>query len=652
VSPEKNSNKSEQNKFNLFVYGSLRDSGILKSVCGYGFALDSAKIDDETLAAELAFLPNHKRISPDNVYYYAVKDPASRIEGFIIYDLPQTALAEIDKYEGKRYYREIVQVNTAKGIVDAAAYLVSSYAMKKRFGDRFHLNLIHELWLRKRIEDFIDKHTRPGEKSDDAELERKAQRELLSTTERDLIISHYRSDPISDYFLEHELNRPRPTIKNLYSDSQAQPYIRNYLILVIKQVLLNQLEVRIYQQYRFELEHLQTSKRYFNRVMSLLIALQMMNNNLPAVDLIVEKGLSILPYTNNDLIDFVKYAINASKSLYDPRVVKAQLNRIRYNAQPGLVPIGAELELSNMGAATIEPLRSQKKAKDPIYNGFKYFADFNLNVLSWKLGGYIDDHSGSVEVADKTGFLELAPGRLNIAGELSRPATSDPWVLSQLIQEITNFYHNVKPHSLHLSFQLRKRHVENQKKLSIGFIKCLLVLGGGLQTNERGQMYISRITREEIIQKEGDKEILIFTKSSKRQWYRSEDDIGDKTPPHVITRVQQYKFIRLEKRANYEPLILCLKGLQLSCNPADYMTFEDVEKSSVCRQEYEELKSWAFKPEPISPQIIGKFINAVEEGLMNEGRKRPIHKLHYINWALNTIESQLKAFNSQLGVIS
>ena len=47
--------------------------------------------------------------------------------------------------------------------VEAQAYLVTTESMRKHFGDRFHVNLIHELWLRKRIEQFLKKRTRPGE---------------------------------------------------------------------------------------------------------------------------------------------------------------------------------------------------------------------------------------------------------------------------------------------------------------------------------------------------------------------------------------------------------------------------------------------------------------------------------------------------------
>ena len=337
-------------------------------------------------------------------------------------------MAEIDKYEGKRYERETVRVTTAHGLVAAQAYLVSHEAMKKHFGDRFHVNLIHELWLRKRIDRFLKKRTRPGDKSIDAELERLAERELLATTERDLVITHYRSDAVSDYFLAHELNRPRPSIKPLYSDAQAVKFINNYLALVVKQVLLNQLDERIQANFRFELEHMRSSERYFKRSVSLLIALQIINNNTSAVEMIVKQCLQTMPYEKHDLIDYVKYAVRAARSLFDARVVEANLNAIRSNFQPGLVPLGCEVELSNVGAAVVEPDATPAEKIDPVYDCFRYFCDFQLDILTWKLGGYIDDNSGSTDRARHQGFLELAPGRLNVALELSRPATACPWL--------------------------------------------------------------------------------------------------------------------------------------------------------------------------------------------------------------------------------
>jgi len=645
-----------EDKVNLFIYGSLRDRRILQSVSGLSFTKKASKINDETLFAEPALLPHYRRVSPDNVYFYAVATPSSRIEGLVIHDVPAWAMAEIDKYEGKRYKRETVRVNTAKGPVEAQAYLVTPDSMEQHFGDRFHVNLIHELWLRKRIEKFLKKHTRPGERTVDAESERRADRELLATTERDLVMSHYGTDAVSDYYLEHELDRPRPSIKLLYDDPQARPFIGNYLSLVIKQVLLNQLDERIQSRYRFELERMRTSERYFKRSISLLVALQMINANSTAVDLVVEKCLQTMPYGKYDLIDYVKYAVRAAKSMFDTRVIHAKLDRIRSNLQPGLVPLGTEIELSNLGPAAVEPQRSIQKMFDEVYDGFKYFYDFRLDVLSWKLGGYIDDHTGSTDQARRSGFLELAPGRLNIAGELSRPATADPWLLNQLIHEIVNFY-DVSPHSLHLSFQLRKKQFGNQQILPLGFVKCLLVLGGGPEQKGAGRLWVSRMGYDEITQysrrftsqsEEAGGEELVFARTSKRRWYLGVDALANKSPAQATTYVQQYKFIRLEKRANYEPLILCLKGLQLAYNPGDYLTVEQLRSSRRLQQQYDQLKAWAAEPTEISPQTISRFVKTVQDGLMNEGHRHPVHKLHYIDWVLSAIDVQLRMFNKQL----
>ena len=632
-------------KVNLFIYGSLRDPHIFDSVCGMSFTHKRRKVNRETLFAEPAFLPGHKRVSPDNVYYYAVATPGSKIEGYVIHDLPAEVMAIIDKYEGKRYQREMVKVHTAKGWVEAQSYLVSVESMRRHFGDRFRVNLIHELWLRKRIERFLTKRRRPGDKSIDAELERLAVRELLGTTERDLVITHYRRDAVSDYYLEHELDRPIPSVKPLFQDSTAEKYLRNYLALVVKQVLLNQLEERIRANFRFELEHMKSSERYFKRAMSLLMALQIINNNSSSVDMIVMQSLQVMTFRRHDLIDYVKYAVRAARSLFDARVAEANLNSIRSHFQPGLVPMGCEIELSNVGAAVVDPDATPAEKEDPVYDCFRYFCDFQLDVLSWKLGGYIDDHSGSGDRTRRQGFLEFAPGRLNVLLELSRPTTACPWLLNQLINEITIFY-GIRPHSLHLSFQMRRRHLVRQKPLPLGFVKCLLVLGGGTEINKMGRLWVSRMEHDEITREQFGEE-LVFARTSERRWFVGATELGDRTPPVATTNVKQYKFIRLEQRTNYEPLIMCLKGLQLGYNPADYLTAEQLKKSPKLRREYEELKTWAASPDEISHRTIGKFMQTIRKGLMNEAHRKPAHQPHYIEWALAAIEMRLRSFNEQ-----
>ena len=64
-----------------------------------------------------------------------------------------------------------------------------------------------------------------------------------------------------------------------------------------------------------------------------------------------------------------------------------------------------------------------------------------------------------------------------------------------------------------------------------------------------------------------------------------------------MTCIQQYKFIRLDKHANYEPLIMCLKGLQLEYNPGEYLTAEQMAASPRLARGYRELKEWSLRPD-------------------------------------------------------
>lgn len=628
---------------NLFVYGSLREPSIFESVCGYRFSLKpSVAKHGNSLRAELAMLPGFRRVSPDNVYYYAIADETTKLQGFLIYEVPRAAMQVIDKYEGKFYECERVMVNTAEGPTQAVAYLASTKSMRKRFGDRFHVNLIHELWLRKRIEKFFHSHTRPGEKSIDADIERHARRELLGTTERDLVISHLGHDAVSDYFLEHELNRPCPSFKHLQGKKEAEPYFDSYLALLIKQALLNHLEAMIYGRFRFELDRLSSNQRYYSRNLSLLTALRMINSNHRTVDLILQRGLETMPAGPSfDLIDYVKYAVSAAESTFDPRMLKADLQMIRNNLQPGLTPMGTELELSNVGYRAIHKSIANQ---DPLFDGFRFFGDFGLDILGWKLGGYIDDHSG-VHAKDQRGFLELAPGRLNTLGEISKPVTADPWVLNQMIREITAFY-PVNPHSLHLSFQLRRNQIGKQTVLPLSFVKCLFVLGGGIESARSGRLWISRLFNEEIERNKYGEE-LMFARTSKRRPHLSSDPFESKETKKPVW-IHQYKFIRLEKRANYEPLIMALKGIQIAMNPGDYLTADQLASTQRLRNEYEELKQWAANPNPIARTTKGRFLDAIYDGLMHEAHNKPYHKRHYIDWAIGAIDLQIRLFNQRI----
>jgi hypothetical protein len=636
---------TEEKFYHLFVYGSLREPTIFESICGLSFTLKPSYVDEpKVLFAELAMLDGFRRVSPDDVYFYAIKEAAAKIQGFVIHNIPAQAMAVIDRYEGKMYTRDTVTVNTAHGPFTAQAYLNRHRDMKKHFGDRFHVNLIHELWLRKRIENFFARHTRPGEVSHEADVERRARRELVGTTERDLVVSHLGHQAVSDFYLEHELDRPVPSIRDLCENEQVRPYIANYLSLVIRQVLLNQFEHQLQFRFRFELNQMVNSMRYYTRTVSLLIALRMLNANATAVELVLKRYLETMPPTGqHDLLDYVKYAVSAADNLFDERVARSVMHAVRNNLQGGLIPMGAEMEFSNLGYRAVMKNVSDK---DAVFDGFRWFNKFALDVLTWKAGGYIDDHSGEF-AAGRCGFFEVAPGRLNIAGELSKPAAGDPWVLSQLIREMVAFY-PIGPHSLHLSFQLRKNQIGHQTVLPLNFVKCLFVLGGGTQISNTGQVFVTRMSQDEIRQDRYGEE-LVFARTSKRMCNLSTlDEADSELQFQPVSIIQQYKFIRLAGRANYEPLIMALKGLQLSINPGDYLTSAQLASNPRLQGEYEELKDWAAKPALVSQQMQREFLDTIRQGLAREGHHKAYHKLHYIDWALGAIEMQIQLFNEQI----
>jgi hypothetical protein len=601
-------------------------------------------VDGQTLFAEPAFLSGYRKISPDGVYYYAVPAPASRIEGLVIHDVPLSAFERIDLYEGGHYSRDTITVHTANGPIKAQAYLVSTQSMARRFGDRFHVNLIHELWLRKRIGRFISRLAKQGQRSEVAALEKAAIRQLLGTAERDLVIAHYGTSSISDYYVQRQFERPVPSIAHIKADPLARPYARNYLRLVLKQVMLNELDDRIQTRYRFQIEQMSGSARFYKRTLSLLAALQIMNTHDRQVEEIVERGLDLMPIEGSDLIDYVKYGIRAGRRFFEIRLIKDTLDWIASNRQGGLTPLGFEMELCNLGHKAICSDVSTLPGADPIYDGFRYFFDFELDVLAWRLGAYIDDHSGSFERARRCGFLELAPGRLTITGDLSRPATADPWVVNQLISQLVQFF-EVRPHSLHISLQLRQSQVGQQKVLPLGFAMCLLALGGGLEVRPGGGYWLTRLARREIVQPTPEEE-LVFARTSKRKWhYGLEEGIRVRT----TTYVQQYKFIRLDENTNYEPLILCLKGLQMAYNPGDYLTAIQLRNDPGLKKDYQELCRWASSPYPIPGGQIAAFLEIVYAGLSNERHKRPAHNLHYLDWVMSRLAEQLYGFNRLIG---
>ena len=273
--------------------------------------------------------------------------------------------------------------------------------------------------------------------------------------------------------------------------------------------------------------------------------------------------------------------------------------------------MGLEIQLH-----TIEPgdIHRAVENADPIFDAFHYFNDFAMEILGWKMGSHADIRQG---------FLDLAPGRLSPSGDIARPVTADPWILNQIIREITSFF-PVRPHALHLSFQLRRNQIGRKRVLQLNIAQCLLALGGGFALDRDGQA--PRFAQ---------------TRNYQTHLFATED-------LNKPVFVHQYRLTRLEKQADYEPLIMALKGIQVAMNPADTLTAEHLAANSELRDEYEAQKDWTTHPTPIDSTTKKDFLDTVRDGLMHEAHRKPYHQPPYIDRILMAIDSQIRLFNQRI----
>jgi len=349
----------------------------------------------------------------------------------------------------------------------------------------------------------------------------------------------------------------------------------------------------------------------------------------------------------HDLLDIVAWTIHAAELLYDDRLAGVVFHWLRENLQGGLLPLGAELEFSNVGHAVVANYDTGPGTKDEVFDGFRYFRDFALPALSWKLGGHLDDHQVHEPNQCLRGFLEFSPGAFSIEPKLSMPATKNPWLLAQLIHQILHFY-PVKPHSLHLSIQLLRQHSEPGGILPLDFAKCLLALGGDLQAGPDGRLVVSRIVGNEIGSPQHKNGLMFARLSRRRATAENQEEEPTLLRPTRSTRIQQFKFMRLSDQINYETLILTLKGLQLALDLGDYITPAQLKAHPHLAGELEELFCWSQHPKSIGPKVVGRFCATVFEGLSKERHGKLAHKNTYVQWALDRIASQIAEFNKKL----
>ncbi|MGB2820315.1 MAG: gamma-glutamylcyclotransferase family protein [Phycisphaerae bacterium] len=632
--------------FNLFIYGTLMNPEVFRAVTGLRLKRRKSEADGiDSFHARRAVLHGYKKISPDHTYLYAVPEPQGRIRGYLVGPLPTHRMAALRHYEGRNYSRRTVTVQTGTGSEQAVAFLGNLKQLAHAFGYDFHDRYKQEVLLEEKIEAALLEAER-HQLSKTERVARRAVGELHGATIRDLKRRHFEAGGISDYAIRQSLmDEPLPDFSRIVDDPEAEALAPNYLAMVIRQVIFNQFEERIRRDFRYELDRLTCGPEYYEHTISSLAALRSLNGQPDPLEAIVGNGLRDLSFRDSHLVDFVQWSVKAADGLYDQHLAEHHIDYIRRHKGQGYMPMGAELEFSNIGHSVIHDPQG-RAIRDARYDGFLYFPDFGLDVLTWKLGGHVDDHHDKASHDPRRGFFEVAMGNLSVKANISKPLTDDPWLLNQLIHEARSFY-KIAPHSVHISLQLRKQQRPVQDRLlPMAAMKCLFAIAGDPVRLPSGQVQIRRLISDEIITAEPTPHML-FSQISRRHSGESEESYPPVRTPHAGGRyVQQFKFLRLAPEVNYEPIVLALKGLQISCRPGSFMTAGQYESSARHRRCFEQLLAWGAEPRALGDEETGGFLDAVRKGLCTERRGKAAHSGAYIAWAVDQLQAVLASFNA------
>jgi len=267
------------------------------------------------------------------------------------------------------------------------------------------------------------------------------------------------------------------------------------------------------------------------------------------------------------------------------------------HSQPGKTPIGVELEFSNLGRFATFDKPFKGGLKDLLFHNMHYYEAFFLDDVSWRLGGYLDSHIRGRSLlslprigAQPGGFYEYSLVRLDYPRSFSMPLSMDPGLVALYIDEVINFVSEIKPHSLHINFE---KIVFGEIKPQLEDYLCLMLLGGDLGRNEKGEWCERRLANNEL------RGVI------QRRKHRPSEG---QTAKEVI----EYAFLRLwapgDRDYGYYPVLMAFKGFQYGYN-----------MDLSCRDQVQGMLAWAHNPLALSDVAINRFIETIESGWELEG---------------------------------
>jgi gamma-glutamylcyclotransferase (GGCT)/AIG2-like uncharacterized protein YtfP len=607
----------------LFVYGSLNEEHNLRLIIG------------QKLPAQKATLLNHRKIMPKGGFAFAVPWRGNKIDGHLLSGVTPALLSKLDDYEveGEMFKRTIVTVQSGDEIVEAYAYIGQPKGLKPYFKKGFQNRDRIEEYVQRSVDRYIARKPKPDMILDRELLPIRVTKELLSEEIHSLLLQYFREDGLPPFIIQHELEQANlPDLHWIADEPAVSKYADNYISLTVKFMIFNQLEEKFRNDYR---DKVHVSDAYFMHTLSALMALRTLTSQNQQVQLaLLQLGIDhydpALHYT-----DYAVAAIFIADELYHQCRPDEIVAWVQQNRQIGISTLGCELEFSNVGGHA----PYCQEGEDPAFDSFYYFYDFDLMRRGWKMGAHVDDHGFLTSSDVRTrGFLEIAFGRYKLLGDVAKPATEDPWVLSQLIDLAIRFI-QIKPHSLHISIGIDPA-VPFKPITNPDFLLCLLLLGGDLRQDADGILREMRIHNNEIFLKDRG---LFLSRLNRHHQYPEDNQ---------WSFVVEYQFPRLIYDSDYQPLIMALKGFQYEANPYPFKDAPDCP----CQDYYNELevmlRAWADHPQPVSEQSISEFLQIVDKGLLKEAgivggtyKKYVSDILKKIKENLNRKNKRIKGFN-------
>lgn len=609
------------NKINLFVYGTLTNEAYVKIITG------------KTFQRKKAVLPSFRKITPAGGFPYIKPFSNVFVNGYILLDVDEAALKKLDEYEdeGFLYRRTPVKFWMDGKMISGQTYVGNVENLKQYYHSRIDAKKRVEKHLEAKAEKVLQDEIKARGLLDIIGLNTRVLKELKGQAVESVILAALDGVRQPDSLLMDNLKKENaPTLKDIMKNKQACKYADAYISFAVRHMIFNQIEEKIRDDFR---DDILVSKRFYVHTISNLVALQFMNQHYKEiVDLMNVCGINRMDGAK-DYEEYAKLAIIISDSLYRKELFNPLVKHVRESRVPGFLPLGAEIEMSNLGAKAPEA----GPEEDPVFDNFYYFHDFDLAKRTWKLGGYVDDHGVQTNQQKRSrGFLEYAFGRFRTIGDFSKPITQCPWILSELINAGLTFA-LVQPHSLHIAIQLPREKICYEVPSNVTHLICLLLIGGDLGFDNTGQLREKRIYDREILDSYNQ---LNFS----RENIHFPGEIEGKIQANTVI---EFQFPRLVAFRNYQPLILALKGYLLGANPRPLIPHPE-RVSSINTEEFEEkqaLIDWAENPQPLSNSEIRTFLNEVEKGLMKENNGKPAHDVSYIRANLTAIKTILHEKN-------